>query len=173
MKTVIVLLGLLFASPADAETSPAWWQQFYVYVGYRDVDGLDRASGRTLALGYRVELGRWGIDVAALDHTAGRDEGLHQLLRLTGYRTWRNLWMGGGASYALIDGWTDTAIPHRSGHGLVLDAVAGAELASAGFVRAFVQVDVSVPTFGARDRYDSMDTMVRPIGIEVAVGLRF
>jgi len=171
MRSALVIFTVLCSSAAAEARS--WWEKFYVAAGYRDVDGLDRASGRTLAAGFREECAGWGIDLAAFVPVAGFDEGFHQLVRLTGYRSWKRLWIGGGVGYALLDGWTDTSVPHRSGHGLTLDAIAGIELASAGFVRSFLQLDVSVPTFSARDRYRSSDSTVRPIAVELAFGLRF
>jgi hypothetical protein len=168
----VLVIALVLAAASTAEASPAWWQQFYVYAGYREVDGLDRASGRTLAIGYREERDGWGLDLAALDHVDGLDEGLHQLLRFSAYGKWRNLWLGGGLSYSVLDGWTQTAVPHRSGQGIGVDVIGGVDLPGWKFVRPFIQLDVTVPTFGAYDRYGSTDTMERAIGIEIAFGLR-
>ena len=171
MKALFLVLVLALFAPPAAEARD-WWEQFYVYTGYREVDGLERASGRTLAVGYRLERRGWGLDLAALDHVDGMDEGFHQLVRFTGYRAWRNLWLGGGLSYGILDGWTQTAVPHRSGHGIGVDLVAGVELPGWTWVRPFVQVDITVPTFTARDRYRSEESLERVIAIELAFGLR-
>ncbi len=101
----------------------------------------------TLAIGYRAERAGWGIDVAALDLVSGWNEGLHSLVRVTGYAGW-------------VDGWTRTSVPHRTGRGVSIDAIAGVELPRC-------------PTYAARDRYGSTDSDVRTIGLELALGVRF
>ena len=177
MKARLVVLAVLaLTSSARADVTPRWYEQFYAYSGYRHVAGVDRASSRSWGIGYRFERTTWGLDLAVLGVQNGMDEGLHQVARVTAYRNLSfvtpRLWVGGGGSYGFVKGWTDTSVPRRGGHGFELDAVAGYDLPKLSFVRPFLQLGVTVPMFTARDRYGSMDSAVRVIGVELALGIR-
>jgi hypothetical protein len=176
IRALVVIAALCGSARAD---SPRWWQQFYLTAGARDLVGLNAtASSAAYGAGYRFERGWWGIDVALVDLQAGLGEGMHTVGRVTGYldvvrSRFGSLWAGTGASYGFVRGWTTSDVPGRSEHGPQWSVAVGFDSPRAASVAGFVELVADVPLFAARDRYGSMDSSQRVIGVELAVGARF
>jgi hypothetical protein len=176
MKRVLVILCLvLSASPARAE--PTWWQQFYVHTGLRTSLGLERATTPTLALGYRLEHGRWGADLAVVDVQQGLDEGVHELGRLGLVRSQPlghgRAWLSLSAGYSVARGWVPSDLPRRRGHGAQVGASVGYDVIVSATLRAFAEVRVGLPLYDLRDQYGSMDSSIRIVPLDFAIGTRF
>ena len=176
MIRALVLVAAL-ASTASADT-PRWWQQFYVTGGGRTVLGLnDTASSTAFGLGYRAERAAWGIDVAAVDLQTGLSEGMHTIGRVTAYgelmeTSAMSLWLGAGASYGIVRGWTNSDVPERTVRGLQWSVAFGGDLARHAGMAPFIELVIDAPLFPARDMYRSMDSGQRVIGVELALGVR-
>jgi hypothetical protein len=176
VKYLLALFLLLFAA-TEARAEPSWWQQLYAQVGYRASLGLERAGAPTLAIGYRHERGRWALDLAAFDVQQGLDEGVHELGRLgLVYRQplLRGIgWLSVGAGYSIARGWAATELPRRRGNGVQLGVSAGYDLPVSSTLRGFGRIAMGVPLYDLRDPYESVDSSMRILPIDFAIGMRF
>jgi hypothetical protein len=174
---ILIIFAVLGFAAADAHGEPAWWQQFYVRTGIRTSLGLERTTMPSFGLGYRAERGRWAIDVEAFDVQQGLDEGVHEVGYVAVVRSQPvphgTAWLSLGAGYSIARGWLETDLPLRRGHGAQLGLAVGYDLATTSTVRWFGQLGVGIPLYDLRDTYESMDSSVRIVPVDVAVGARF
>jgi hypothetical protein len=182
VAAMVAVMALAAARPAAADP-PApprlrWWSGFGVWIGYREVTGVGRASGRSLGMRYHLDLGDYGVDVAALNLQRGHDEGIQTAVRAVAFidlARWLpvELWSGAGVSYGWAKGWNNKPVPRRTGRGAQLELLVGLPLVRLERLRLFAQAAMTVPLYSLRDPYRSSDSEVSVIGYELALGIGF